>query len=88
MTPGACRAYYGVVAVCSYRLHVFCERDPGHLGMHIAAPMGKVVEWIEPEKMRGIVTLTGDEAMVRSPSDRRQTAPWWRRLWRRLVSAW
>lgn len=48
--------------------------------MHRSVPMGRLVEWIEPHRLRGIVTLTGDERPVISPSDQRHRGTWWERL--------
>lgn len=86
----SCSAYYGEIVVRGYPCTVFCTRQYDHLGMHTAAPLGQIVEWIEPSRTRGIAKATGDERMIASPSDRRGTSnlSWWQRLWRWLMSAW
>jgi hypothetical protein len=71
-----CNTKHPNVVVLSYTVSVRCVREQGHLGMHVAAPFGRMIQWAEPERMCGITALTGDESQVVSLSDRRTRPSW------------
>lgn len=76
-----CGARHPNVVVLAYQCEVRCVRESKHRGMHVAAPFGKMITWIEPELTRGAAKLIGDDAAVLSPSDhrtRRRESWWWR----------
>jgi hypothetical protein len=71
------------------RRDVRCMRDRGHSGMHVAAPLGNMLVWIEANKTRGAAKLDGDDSPVTSPSDARNTdVPQKRPSWMQRVRRW